>query len=166
MISHYSSILQEALSAWWCCSIVVLLFLMFRWRSSRSDVRPARRGIDRSQSYARQYPCGWYRICDSDELKERGQVKHIAVLGREMVAFRSDDEEAKVYILDAFCIHMGANLAFGGRVMPGSRCIQCPFHLWEFNGEDGRCSKVPYSDGKIPTKVNPMPSINTRKNTF
>lgn len=58
------------------------------------------------------------------ELKDRGQVKHIAVLGREMVAFRSDDDEEKVYVLDAFCVHMGANLAFGGRVMPGSRFIE------------------------------------------
>jgi cholesterol 7-dehydrogenase len=48
---------------------------------------------------------------------------------------------------------MGANLGFGGRVMPGTNCIQCPFHLWEFNGENGHCTKVPYIDGKIPEKV-------------
>jgi cholesterol 7-dehydrogenase len=71
-----------------------------------------------------------------------------------MVIFRSDDEHNQVYVLDAFCVHMGANLAFGGRVMPGTNCIQCPFHLWEFNGETGRCSKVPYVDGKVPEKVN------------
>jgi cholesterol 7-dehydrogenase len=48
---------------------------------------------------------------------------------------------------------MGANLAFGGRVMPGTNCIQCPFHLWQFNGETGHCTKVPYADGKVPEKV-------------
>ena len=61
MTGDYTFIVHEVLSAWWCWSIVVLFFLVFRWRPSVSPVRPARRGVDRSQSYARQYPCGCYR---------------------------------------------------------------------------------------------------------
>jgi nitrite reductase/ring-hydroxylating ferredoxin subunit len=137
--------------------IFPIIFILFYIRRSIGIKKPfqriRRRGVDRSQTYPRQYPCGWYRICDSDEIAKRGQVKHISVLGREMVIFRSDDEHNQVYVLDAFCVHMGANLAFGGRVMPGTNCIQCPFHLWEFNGENGYCTKVPYIDGKIPEKV-------------
>lgn len=132
--------------------ILTILFYIYR-RKSTEKHRPSRRGVDRSKTYPRQFPCGWYRICNSDELSRAGQVKHIVALGREMVAFRSDDAEHRVYVMDAFCVHMGANLAFGGRVMPGSHCIQCPFHLWEFNGQTGVCSKVPYADGKIPEKV-------------
>ncbi|CAF0774791.1 unnamed protein product [Rotaria sordida] len=119
---------------------------------TKNIVRPGRRGIDRSQTYPRQYPCGWYRICDSDEITKRGQIKHAYILGREMVIFRSDDKHNQIYVLDAFCAHMGANLAFGGRVIPDTNCIQCPFHLWEYNGETGHCTKIPYIDGKIPEK--------------
>ncbi|CAF1378229.1 unnamed protein product [Adineta steineri] len=121
--------------------------------NSKLKVREPRRGVDRSLTYIRQYPCGWYRICDSTDIPKRGQVKHAFAFGRELVIFRSDDESSQVYVLDAFCIHMGANLAIGGRVMPGTNCIQCPFHLWEFNGQDGHCTKIPYLDGKIPEKA-------------
>ena len=132
---------------------IIILFNVRQQTRTKTTSRKARRGIDRSQTYPRQYPCGWYRICDSEEIAKRGQMKHVFALGREMVVFRSDDEHNQVYVLDAFCVHMGANLAFGGRVMPGTNCIQCPFHLWEFNGESGHCTKVPYIDGKIPEKV-------------
>lgn len=149
--------LSSIVSSWWC-SVLILIVLVISYRqrkarNSKEKIRPGRRGINRGQAYPRQYPAGWYRVCDSDEIRQRGQIKHIVALGREMVAFRSDDDQEKVYVVDAYCPHMGANLAFGGRVMPGSNCIQCPFHLWEFNGETGRCSKIPYIDGKIPEKV-------------
>ena len=142
--------------SWLIGPLVVVVLIVLYWRRStdrKVPVRRARRGIDRSLTYARQFPCGWYRICDSDEIATRGQVKHVVALGREMVVYRSDDEHQRVYVLEAFCVHMGANLAFGGRVMSGTNCIQCPFHLWQFNGEDGRCMKIPYLDGKIPDKV-------------
>ena len=137
----------------WSCSIILPLIVLWIVFKRQSKVRPARRGVDRSLTYPRQYPCGWYRICDSDDVGKPGNVKHAFALGREMVIFRSDDEHRQVYVLDAFCVHMGANLAVGGRVISGTNCLQCPFHLWEFNGEDGRCTKIPYLDGKIPEKV-------------
>ena len=139
---------------WLIPPTLVLFFLYLRHFYRRKDaVREPRRGVDRGTTYARQYPCGWYRICDSTDICNRGQVKHVAALSREMVVFRSDDEHQQVYVLEAFCVHMGANLAFDGRVMPGTNCIQCPFHLWQFSGEDGRCTKIPYIDGKIPDMV-------------
>ena len=150
------SMMDTLLSPGWPIGplVVILILLYWLWsKEKKVSVRGARRGVDRSLTYARQYPCGWYRICDSDEIAKRGQVKHVAALGREMVVYRSDDEHQQVHVLEAFCVHMGANLAFGGRVMPGTNCIQCPFHLWEFNGVDGRCTKIPYLDGKIPDKV-------------
>lgn len=142
-------------SFYWLAIPVIFTFIFLRRRfiERKKPERKVRRGVDRSQTYPRQYPCGWYRICDSDEVAQRGSVKHAFAFGREMVIFRSDDEQQQVFVMDAFCIHMGANLAFGGRVMPGTNCIQCPFHLWEFSGDDGRCSKVPYIGGKIPEKV-------------
>lgn len=33
---------------------------------------------------------------------------------------------------------MGANLGVGG-VVKSSKCLQCPFHGWVFDGETGDC---------------------------
>jgi nitrite reductase/ring-hydroxylating ferredoxin subunit len=146
--------MEDLFSTWWLIlSIILIIFYLHRSNKTKKTFPKPRRGVNRSLTYPRQYPCGWYRICDSDEIAKRGQVKHIIALGREMVAFRSDTEDNQVHVLDAFCVHMGANLAFGGRVIPGTNCIQCPFHLWEFNGQDGHCTKIPYVDGKVPEKV-------------
>ena len=66
--------------------------------------------------------------------------------GLNLAVFRGEDGQA--YVLDAYCPHMGANLAVGG-VVKGN-CIQCPFHGWQFRGEDGKCTTIPYldADGK------------------
>ncbi|CAG5867225.1 unnamed protein product, partial [Menidia menidia] len=65
--------------------------------------------------------------------------------GEQVVVFRSQDDKA--FVLDAYCPHLGANLAVGGRV--SGNCIECPFHGWQFQGEDGKCVKIPYT-GKVP----------------
>jgi cholesterol 7-dehydrogenase len=132
--------------------IVLLVLYVRQLNHSKTKVRQPRRGIDRSLTYPRQYAVGWYHLCDSNEIP-RGQLKLFYILGREMVAFRGDDEHGQVSVVEAYCVHLGANLGVGGRVVPGTNCIQCPFHLWEFNGKDGRCTKIPYMDGKIPEKV-------------
>uniref|UniRef100_A0A4W3J4N6 cholesterol 7-desaturase n=3 Tax=Callorhinchus milii TaxID=7868 RepID=A0A4W3J4N6_CALMI len=51
------------------------------------------------------------------------------------------------HVVDAYCPHLGANLAVGGRV--AGDCIECPFHGWQFRGEDGKCTKIPYAE-KVP----------------
>lgn len=53
-------------------------------------------------------------------------------------------ENGKVHVVDAYCPHLGANLAVGGRVLGG--CIECPFHGWQFQGSDGKCVKIPYAE--------------------
>lgn len=78
---------------------------------------------------------GWFRIASSWELK-RGDVKNIKMFGRYIALFRGED--GIVYALDAFCTHMGANLAEGGQVK-WKRCLECPFHGWTFDGATGEC---------------------------
>ncbi|MCJ8741186.1 hypothetical protein PDJAM_G00067900 [Pangasius djambal] len=90
------------------------------------------------------YPNGWYRILDSHML-ERGDVKSVTVLGEQVAVFRGQD--GKAYVMDAYCPHLGANLAVGGRVV--GNCIECPFHGWQFRGEDGKCVRIPYAE-KVP----------------
>ncbi|XP_053267760.1 cholesterol 7-desaturase nvd [Pleuronectes platessa] len=100
------------------------------------------------------YPNGWYRVLDTCVLK-RGQVRNVTVLGEQVAVFRGQDGEA--YVLDAYCPHLGANLAVGGRVV--GNCIECPFHGWQFAGNDGKCVKIPYAE-KVPdfVKVRRWPS--------
>ena len=93
------------------------------------------------------FPNGWYRLLNSDELKVN-DVKHLNYCGRNIVIFRGTNN--KVYALDAYCSHMGANLGVGGKVKNTS-CIQCPFHGWTFNGEDGSC--VVSADNLTPKTV-------------
>ena len=56
--------------------------------------------------------------------------------------FRGDSNET--YVLDAYCPHMGGNLAIGG-IVKGD-CLQCPFHGWTFEGKDGKCTEIAYTE--------------------
>ena len=59
------------------------------------------------------YPNGWFGLLRSDELAV-GASTSVNALGENFAIFR--DEEGKVHILDAYCAHLGANLAIGSKV--------------------------------------------------
>ncbi|BFZ20630.1 hypothetical protein BsWGS_23669 [Bradybaena similaris] len=90
------------------------------------------------------YPDGWFGLMESFSLKT-GEVKSVNALGQNLAVFR--DQAGTAHVLDAYCPHMGANMAAGGRVQ--GDCIECPFHAWKFRGHDGKCVSIPYTD-KIP----------------
>ncbi|MGI9432237.1 MAG: Rieske 2Fe-2S domain-containing protein [Myxococcota bacterium] len=88
-------------------------------------------------------PNGWFAVAFSRDLGE-GEVKRIRYFDEELVLFRT--RSGKAAVLSAYCPHLGAHLAEGGRVT--GEGIRCPFHAWEF-GVDGQCKKIPYCD-RIP----------------
>lgn len=88
------------------------------------------------------FPNGWFAIAESHDIKP-GKAKNIDCLGENFVVFRSL-ESNEIFILDAYCTHMGANLGVGGIVK--KNCIECPFHRWKFSGDDGSCVDIPYSN--------------------
>ena len=90
------------------------------------------------------YPNGWFHLCFSKDVA-RGAVKYVQQLGEHFAVFRG--ESGQVHVLDAYCPHMGANLAVGGRVQ--GDCLDCPFHGWQFDGTDGKCVNIPYAK-KVP----------------
>ena len=59
------------------------------------------------------YPNGWFSLLRSEELAVGGTTS-VNAIGQNFAIFR--DEEGKVHILDAYCAHLGANLAVGGKV--------------------------------------------------
>jgi len=103
------------------------------------------------------YPTGWFRVEASSSVKI-GDVKYLEFFGEHLVLFRG--ENGKAAILDAYCPHLGANLAVGGKVV--GNCVECPFHGWQFQ-EDGKCTHIPYTD-RVPevakTKSWPVAELN------
>lgn len=95
------------------------------------------------------YPNGWYEVMRSSDLPP-GSSKAIFMNGLHLAVFRSSDEKKQVFVTDAYCPHLGANLGVGGRV--NGSCIECPFHGWQFDGETGQCTNVPYAS-KAPSFV-------------
>ena len=92
------------------------------------------------------FPNGWFAVAESDALRP-GDVTRAFYLGRELVIFRSASGVARVF--DAYCPHLGAHLAVGGKVVGDT--LQCPFHGWRFDG-DGHCVDVPYAR-RIPPQA-------------
>ncbi|MGI8335540.1 Rieske 2Fe-2S domain-containing protein [Actinomadura scrupuli] len=93
-------------------------------------------------------PNGWFAVARSDEL-QTGQVASAHYFGRDLALFRTASGEARV--LDAYCVHLGANLAKGGKVT--GELLECPFHAWRYDGVSGRCLDVPYTDAEPSPKA-------------
>ena len=92
-------------------------------------------------------PNGWYAVAWSKELAV-GEVRRVHAFEEALVLFRTRSGSARV--LAAYCSHIGAHLAEGGRVHGEN--IQCPFHAWQYDGESGECMSIPYC-ARIPKKA-------------
>ncbi|BES90330.1 Rieske [2Fe-2S] domain [Nesidiocoris tenuis] len=90
------------------------------------------------------FPNGWFAIAESSHVP-KGKPLHVSALGENFAVFRGEDGQC--HVLDASCPHLGANMAIGGRII--GNCIECPFHRWQFDGRDGKCSTIPFTE-KIP----------------
>lgn len=92
-------------------------------------------------------PNGWYAVGWTNELA-LGEVRRIRYFGEELALFRTRTGIARV--VSAYCPHLGAHLAEGGRV--AGETIRCPFHAWQFDGQSGKCTTIPYCE-RIPPKA-------------
>ncbi|KAG5682992.1 hypothetical protein PVAND_012304 [Polypedilum vanderplanki] len=131
--------------------ILILIYFIFfvpvNYKSK--DSKDKRTAINRSRKLRKNgknipppFPNGWFCLMGSNEL-EPGTAKDVNCLGENFVVFRSAVTK-EVYVLDAYCTHMGANLGVGGIVK--DECIECPFHQWKFSGKDGSLVSIPYSE--------------------
>jgi 3-ketosteroid 9alpha-monooxygenase subunit A len=86
-------------------------------------------------------------VAGSDEVTET--PISLRYFGEELVAYRG--ESGKVYVVEAYCPHMGAHLAKNttsyivrDKEQVQGESIRCPFHGWRY-GPDGKCDEIPYS---------------------
>ena len=101
----------------------------------------------RGKNYPPPYPNGWFSLCSSSSVK-KGKVIEVDAFGQKLAVFRGQNGE--VGVMDAYCPHLNANLAYG-KVKNNN--LVCPFHGWEFNTK-GECTKIPYCD-KLPANKAP-----------
>ncbi|XP_065339923.1 cholesterol 7-desaturase nvd isoform X2 [Cloeon dipterum] len=116
-----------------------------RWKGkSRSELATEMSRMRKLGNLPPAFPNGWFALLESDTLA-KSRVMHVAALGENFAVFRG--ESGEVYVLDAYCPHLGANMAVGGCVKGES--LECPFHAWRFGGKDGQCVAIPYAE-KVP----------------
>ncbi|XP_063980032.1 cholesterol 7-desaturase nvd-like [Diachasmimorpha longicaudata] len=157
---------------WWqilaACILSVFIYLGFFWEMKRvvhvnpvTKAKCMRAKLRNVQDSNPVYPNGWYGILHSHEVEEE-QVKNVNAIGETFAVYRT--REGHVHVIDAYCPHLGANMAEGGRVV--DNCLLCPFHDWSF-GPDGRCNNIPYTDNIPPNaKVRAWKSLEVNNIIF
>jgi 3-ketosteroid 9alpha-monooxygenase subunit A len=96
---------------------------------------------------------GWFQVGWSTDLAV-GDVKQIHYFGEDLVAYR--DADGAAHVLDAYCRHLGANLAVGGCVVDGG--LQCPFHGWVWDA-DGVNVRIPDHDRPSRARLRSWPVV-------
>ena len=81
---------------------------------------------------------GWHCLGLARTFRD-GKPHQVDAFGTSLVVFADSNGDLK--ILDAYCRHMGGNLAQG--TVKGDS-IACPFHDWRWGG-NGRCTDIPYA---------------------
>ncbi|WP_067172598.1 Rieske 2Fe-2S domain-containing protein [Microtetraspora niveoalba] len=99
---------------------------------------------------------GWHCLGLADTFRD-GRPHEVKAFGQTAVVFARRD--GTIHMIDAFCRHMGGNLARGA--VKGDE-IACPFHDWRWNGE-GRCVGVPYAR-RVPLRARTTAWITMERN--
>ncbi|MDV5143039.1 Rieske 2Fe-2S domain-containing protein [Streptomyces sp. SBC-4] len=89
---------------------------------------------------------GWHCLGLADSFKD-GKPHEIEGFGTKLVVFQGEDD-GQLHVLNAYCPHMGGNLAHG--TVKGD-AVACPFHDWRWSG-DGRCAGIPYAR-RVPPRA-------------
>ncbi len=92
-----------------------------------------------------RYARGWHCLGLAADYKD-GKTHRLNIFGTRLVAFQGEDGTLRV--LNAWCPHMGADLALGH---VAGNSVVCRFHNWSFGG-DGICNHIPYAK-HVPPKA-------------
>jgi nitrite reductase/ring-hydroxylating ferredoxin subunit len=99
----------------------------------------------------------WQPVARLEDLKAGPQ--RAVLLGEALAIFLT--ESGKAAVVADRCAHRGASLSMG-KVAGDS--IQCPYHGWEWAGEDGACTRVPSlpDQSQIPPRAR-VPAFPARE---
>jgi 5,5'-dehydrodivanillate O-demethylase len=87
----------------------------------------------------------WHPICAVEELKlSPFRTKELTLMGEELVLYR--DRSGTLGLVDKYCTHRRASLAYGVVEEDG---IRCQYHGWKFD-ETGACTEQPFEDTTHP----------------
>ena len=87
----------------------------------------------------------WQPVCAVDQLLSSPfRTKEVKILGEELVLFR--DRKGNLGVVDKYCTHRRASLAYGVVEDDG---VRCQYHGWKFNS-DGKCIEQPFEDTTHP----------------
>ncbi|WP_301128966.1 Rieske 2Fe-2S domain-containing protein [Streptomyces cacaoi] len=113
--------------------------------SARSTTEGGARVIEAGRPPER-YARGWHCLGLAEQFKD-GEPHEIEAFGTKLVVFQAA-ESGRLHVLNAFCPHMGGNLAHG--TVKGD-AVACPFHDWRWGG-DGKCAGIPYAH-RVPPRA-------------
>ena len=94
------------------------------------------KGMPRSEEVNHALRRCWQPVARLGDLREGPQ--RAVLLGEPLAVFLSVDGEPRV--VSNRCPHRGASLSMGA---VRGEAIQCPYHGWEWAGEDGACVRIP-----------------------
>ncbi|TQF74653.1 3-ketosteroid-9-alpha-hydroxylase subunit A [Rhodococcus spelaei] len=104
---------------------------------SKSDADEVR--IIEAAAAPTRFARGWHCLGLLKTFQD-GKPHQVNAFGTSLVVFASESD-GKINVLDAYCRHMGGNLAQG--TVKGDS-IACPFHDWRWGG-NGKCTDIPYA---------------------
>ena len=88
----------------------------------------------------------WHPVCGVDDLARNPlRTYEFKLLGEELVVYR--DRSGNLGVVDKYCTHRRASLAYG---IVESDGIRCQYHGWKFNA-DGDCIEQPFEDTVQPS---------------
>ena len=96
---------------------------------------PHMNGVPSGEDVSRAMRRCWQPVARVQDL-ERGPRRAV-LLGEALAVFLTEGGEPAV--VSDRCAHRGASLSMGEVVGEG---IQCPYHGWEWDGQDGACTRV------------------------
>ncbi|WP_245550272.1 Rieske 2Fe-2S domain-containing protein [Nocardia niigatensis] len=85
-----------------------------------------------------RYARGWHCLGLASTFRD-GNPHSVNAFGTKLVVWA--DSSGKLSVLDAYCRHLGGDLAMGE--VKGDD-VACPFHDWRWNGA-GKCTGIPYA---------------------
>ncbi|POX57374.1 3-ketosteroid-9-alpha-hydroxylase [Streptomyces sp. Ru71] len=114
------------------------------------------RVIDAGRPPAR-FARGWHCLGLAESFKD-GKPHEIEAFGTKLVVFQGADDQ-QLHVLNAYCPHMGGNLAHGS--VKGDT-VACPFHDWRWSG-NGRCADIPYAR-RVPPRARTRSWLTLERN--